>query len=115
MNRFSSPQNNDSADYGDIQRLRIRADLLDSEDQRNCNLLKYEALRLREVDLLPEGIDFHCDWNLIPFVADKISFSNDQPRTMRNSLLQGQDEVVHIGTEAGSLEDSLKDLIWLFR
>jgi len=54
--------------------------------------------RLHQNDLVPEGLDFHCDWNLIPSVLGRLTKSS-----LDSDILSNVDE------------DKLKHLIWIFR
>lgn len=67
------------------------AQFTDSGDRsKGASLSK--ALALRQLDIIPEGVDFHCDWKLVPFVVEKCDMQE-------HSL----DEI------------KIKSLIWMFR
>ena len=51
------------------------------------------CLKLRQSDFLPEGIDYHCDWKMLPALLDK----------------------VWGGPESTLDEEQIKSLIWMFR
>jgi len=51
------------------------------------------CMKLRQSDFLPEGIDFHCDWKMLPALLDK----------------------VWGGPESTLDEEQIKSLIWMFR
>lgn len=51
--------------------------VFNSEDPKHAEMLFAKELCLRQIDIIPEGIDFHCDWNLVPFIFDRIEQSLD--------------------------------------
>ena len=48
-----------------------------SEDPKQTEMFFAKEFCLRRIDIIPEGIDFHCDWNLVPFIFDRIEQSVD--------------------------------------
>lgn len=70
-----------------------------SSESCNLPLSRLSSLfTLRSHDLLAEGIDFHCDWGLVPFVleADVHSLAEQQVKTLiwlfRSSVNNHQQE-----------------------